>query len=66
MTSGIPQQRRLSDARLASHGQDGALTPAHVRQEPVEHFTLAGPVKQSGRKTGGHLAGNASQPPFAP
>jgi hypothetical protein len=30
LTSGVPQQRRLSDARLASDDQDGALTPAHV------------------------------------
>ena len=46
LPSGVPQQRCLSDARLASHGQDGALTPTHVFQEPVEHLAFAGPVKQ--------------------
>ena len=60
-TSGVPKQRRLSDARLASDDEDGALTLAHVCQEPVEHFALAGPVKKPGRKGGGHLAGNANR-----
>jgi hypothetical protein len=62
MTSGVPQQRRLSDAGLASHDQDGALTPAHVCQEPVEHLALAGPVEKSGRKGGRHFAGKANRP----
>ena len=56
-TSGVPEQRRLSDARLASDDQDGALTLARLCQEPVEHFALAGPVKKPGRRGGGHLAG---------
>ena len=50
----VLEQRRLSDARLASDDQDGALTLAHVCQEPVEHFALAGPVNEPGRKGGGH------------
>jgi hypothetical protein len=62
LTSGVPQQRRLSDARLASDGQDGTLTLVHVCQELGEHFALAGPVKKPGRKGGGHLAGNANRP----
>ena len=62
-TNDVPQQGRLSDACLASYGQDGALTPAYVVQEPVEHFAFAGPVEQPGRKGGGHLAGNAIPTP---
>jgi hypothetical protein len=50
----VPEQRRLSDARLASHDQDGAPTLARVSQQPVEYLALAGPVKEPGRKGGGH------------
>src|ERR671910_1520240 len=57
MTSGVPEQRRLSDARLASDDQDGALTLAYLGQELSEHLALAGPVKEPGRRSGGHLAG---------
>jgi hypothetical protein len=54
LTSGVPEQRRLSDARLAPDYQDGALTLARVCQEPVEYLALAGPVEKPGRKGGGH------------
>jgi hypothetical protein len=54
MTSGVPKQRGLPDARLASDDQDAALTLAHVGQEAVEGFALAGPVKEPGRKGDGH------------
>jgi hypothetical protein len=56
LTRGIPEQRGLPDARLASHDQDGALTLARVCQESVDYFTLAGPVEKSGRKGSSHLA----------
>jgi hypothetical protein len=62
LTSGVPKQRRLSDARLASHDQDGALTLARICEDPVEHLALAGPVEKPGRKGGGHFAGNAKRP----
>jgi hypothetical protein len=62
LTGGVPQQRRLSDARLASHDQDGALTPAHVCQEPVEHLPLAGPVEKPGRQGGRHFAAKLPTP----
>jgi hypothetical protein len=52
MTSGVPEQCRLSDARLAPNDQDSAFPLAHTRQERIEHFALAGPVKQPGRKGG--------------
>ena len=61
MTSGVLEQRRLSDARLASDDEDGALTPAHVCKEPVEHLALAGPVQKPGRKSGGHLTSHANR-----
>jgi hypothetical protein len=61
LTSGVPEQRRLSDARLPSDDEDAALTLAHLCQEPGEHFALAGPVKEPGRNSGGHLAGNANR-----
>ena len=44
LTSGVPQQRCLPDARFAPHDENGALAPAHVRQQPVEHLALAAPV----------------------
>ena len=58
MTRGVPEQRRLSDARLASDDQNGALTLARLREEPVEHFALAGPVEQPGRRGDGHRDGS--------
>ena len=61
MTGGVVEQGRLSDARLASDDQGGALTPAHTCQKPVEHLSLAGPAKKLGRRDSGHLAGNASR-----
>ena len=54
IASGVPEQRRLSDARLASDDEDGAATLARVSQQPGEHLALAGPVKEPGRKGGGH------------
>jgi hypothetical protein len=54
MTSGVPEQRRLSDARLASDDQHGALPLAPLCQEPVERLALAGPVQKSGRKCVAH------------
>jgi hypothetical protein len=45
-TSGVPEQRRLSDARLAAHDQDGALTLARACQQAVEHLAFAGPVEE--------------------
>jgi hypothetical protein len=62
LTSGVPEQRRLSDAGLAPHDQDGALTPARVCQEPVEHLALARPVEKTGRLGGVHTACNANRP----
>jgi nucleoside-diphosphate-sugar epimerase len=62
MSSDVPEQRRLSDACLASHDQDSALTLAHLCQEAVQHFALAGPVQERGRKGGGHIAGKTSRP----
>ena len=61
LTSEVPEQRSLSDARLASDDQDAALTLAHLCKELSERFALAGPVKKPGRKGGGHLAGNANR-----
>ena len=61
LPSDVPEQRRLSDARLASDDEDGALTLAPLCQEPVEHFALAGPVEKPGRNGGHHLAGNANR-----
>ena len=52
---GVAEQRRLSDAGLASNDEEGALTPAHVCQEPVEGFALAAPAKQLGRQDVGHF-----------
>jgi len=54
MTSCVPDQRRLSDARLAADDQNAALTLADVCQHPVEGFTLAGPVEEPGRKGDRH------------
>jgi hypothetical protein len=62
MVYGVPEQRRLSDARLASDDQHGALTLAHVCQESVDHVAFADAVDKPGRKGGGHLAGNANRP----
>ena len=62
MIGGVPEKRRLSDARFASDDQDGALTPAHVCQEPVEHFALACPAEKPGRRGDGHLIGHANRP----
>ena len=59
-TSGIPEQRRLSDACLTPDDEDGAFTLAHACQEPIEQFALADPVEQPGRKGGGHLAKKAT------
>jgi 2-methylisocitrate lyase-like PEP mutase family enzyme len=61
LTSGVPEQRRLSDARLASHDQDRTLTLARACQKPGEHLALAGPVKEPGRKGGGHVAGKGNR-----
>jgi hypothetical protein len=47
MASRVSEQRRLSDARLASDDQDRALPLARVCQEPVEHFAW-GPCLPSG------------------
>jgi 2-methylisocitrate lyase-like PEP mutase family enzyme len=57
----VPEQRRLSDACLASHDQDGAITFAHLCQEAVEHLALASPVEEPGRKGGGHVAGKGNR-----
>jgi hypothetical protein len=38
------QQRRLADARFAADERDGALTAAHVCEQAIDHFALAGPV----------------------
>jgi hypothetical protein len=56
LASGIPQQRRLPDARLATNDEDGALTPAHIRQQPIDQLPLAGPSEEPPRTGGGHLS----------
>jgi hypothetical protein len=55
IASDVPEQRRLSDARLAPDDEDGALTLARMCQQPGEHFALAGPVEKPGRVCGGHF-----------
>ena len=50
LTSGVTEQRRLSDARLASDDQNGALTLAPLCQEPVEPFALGDPVEKAGHR----------------
>jgi hypothetical protein len=48
MTSGVPEQRGLSDARLASDDQDGALSLARVSRDPDARVAV--------------IAGNANRP----
>jgi hypothetical protein len=62
VTSGVPEQLRLSDAGLASDDEDAALTLAHACEEPVERFPLAGPVEKPGRNGVRHLVGKANPP----
>jgi hypothetical protein len=50
----VPEQRRLSDPCLASKDENGVMSPARFCKEPVEQLALAGPVKEPGRKGGGH------------
>jgi hypothetical protein len=54
LPSDVPQQRRLSDARLATDDHDAALTLAHVCQQLVEQFALAGPAQEARVTVGGH------------
>ena len=54
LTSGVLQQRRLADARFAADDQDGALTAAHVGEQAIDHFALAGPAEKPGRAGHGH------------
>ena len=56
LSYGVPQQRGLSDARLATDDENGALTLAHIRQQLVEHFALASPAQETWSTVGGHLA----------
>ena len=56
LTSGVAQQRRLSDARLAPDDEDRALTRAQARQEAVEYFALVGPADKPGPGGGRHIA----------
>jgi hypothetical protein len=55
LSYGVPQQRRLPDAGLATDDQNGAVTPAHIRQQLVEHFALASPAQETWSTVGGHL-----------
>jgi hypothetical protein len=48
MTSGVPEQRGLSDARLASDDQDGALSLAPLSRDPDARVAV--------------IAGNANRP----
>ena len=41
LTSGVPEQRRLSDARLAPDDQDAALALAHVGDAPLLALELS-------------------------
>jgi hypothetical protein len=59
---GVAQQRRLSDPRLATDDQDGALTLAHICQQSLERLALAGPAQQAQRRVGGHLAATLNEP----
>jgi hypothetical protein len=36
LTSGMVQQRRLADPRLAPNNQRRALSAAHIRQQPIK------------------------------
>jgi hypothetical protein len=65
LSCGVPQQGGLSDASLATDDEDSALTLAHVRQQPVEHFALASPAQESWSTVGGHRLGslNETTPP---
>ena len=45
LPSAIVQERRLADARLATDDENCTLPAAHVRHQPVEHLTLAGPAQ---------------------
>jgi hypothetical protein len=44
LTSGVLQQRRLAYTRFAPDDQDGAVTAAHVCEQAVDHYALAGPA----------------------
>ena len=54
LSYGVPQQRRLPDARLATDDENGALTLAHIRQQLVEHFALASPAQETWSTVGAH------------
>ena len=54
LSCGVPQQRGLADARLATDDENGALTMAYVRQQVVEHFALASPAQETWSTVGGH------------
>ena len=53
---GVPQQRGLSDARLAADHQNGALTIARLGEHGVEAFALACPAEETQPPDGRHLA----------
>ena len=53
---GVPQQRGLSDARLAADHQNGALTIARLSEHGVETFALACPAEETNPPNGWHLA----------
>ena len=53
---GVPQQRGLSDARLAADHQDGALTVARLGEHAVEALALACPAEEPQPPDGRHLA----------
>jgi hypothetical protein len=44
LTSGVLQQRRFADTSFAPDDEDGALTAAHVCEQAVDYYALAGPA----------------------
>ena len=54
--AGVPQQRGLSDARLAADHQNGAVTVTRLGEHGVEAFALARPAEETNPPGGWHLA----------
>ena len=53
---GVPQQRGLSDTRLATDHQDRALAVASLGEHAVEPSALAGSAEEPQPPDGSHLA----------
>jgi len=54
LPSRVVEKRRLPDTSLATKHQDGALTFANLREQSIDVFPLAGPIKKSEPPMGGH------------